>query len=164
MSKSVQGWDLFRMFWLHLFCLANFKRVVLLFGDNLWHILKLGGMIRKNLKNSLKSSFPLTLPRFAHIIVVFHMPRTEMIHYHGRFDPQNRSSTPFRKRLVGFKVCIYIYICINIIIFNYVYNYIMYIWFRVPCCHPPPHGMVPPPPIPHTFCTRRCSETHIFIL
>ena len=40
------------------------------------------------------------------------------------------------------------------------------IWFRVPCCHPPPHGMVPPPPppIPHTFCTRHCSETYISIL
>ena len=22
----------------------------------------------------------------------------------------------------------------------------IYIWFRVPCCHPPPHGMVPPLP------------------
>ena len=30
---------------------------------------------------------------------------------------------------------------------------------------PPPHGMVPPPPpIPHTFCTRHCSETYISIL
>ena len=36
--------------------------------------------------------------------------------------------------------------------------YIYYIWFRVPCCHPPP------PPIPHTFCTRHCSETYISIL
>ena len=42
----------------------------------------------------------------------------------------------------------------------------IYIWFRVPCCHPPPpHGMGPPPsPIPHTFCTRHCSETYISIL
>ena len=23
------------------------------------------------------------------------------------------------------------------------------IWFRVPCCHPPPHGMVPPPLPPY---------------
>ena len=31
---------------------------------------------------------------------------------------------------------------------------------------PPPHGMgpPPPPPIPHTFCTRHCSETYISIL
>ena len=44
-------------------------------------------------------------------------------------------------------------------------NILQYIWFRVPCCHPPPHGMVPPPPpIPHTFCTRHCSETYISIL
>ena len=43
-----------------------------------------------------------------------------------------------------------------------------YIWFRVPCCHPPPpppwYGSPPPPPIPHTFCTRHCSETYISIL
>ena len=43
-----------------------------------------------------------------------------------------------------------------------------HIWCRVPCCHPPPppHGMgpPPPPPIPHTFCTRHCSETYISIL
>ena len=42
-----------------------------------------------------------------------------------------------------------------------------HIWFRVPCCHPPPppwYGSPPPPPIPHTFCTRHCSETYISIL
>ena len=41
-----------------------------------------------------------------------------------------------------------------------------YIWFRVPCCHPPPPmvWVPPPPPIPHTFCTRHCSETYISIL
>ena len=44
---------------------------------------------------------------------------------------------------------------------------LVYIWFRVPCCHHPPppwYGPPPPPPIPHTFCTRHCSETYISIL
>ena len=42
--------------------------------------------------------------------------------------------------------------------------------YMVPCPvlppPPPPHGMgpPPPPPIPHTFCTRHCSETYISIL
>ena len=39
--------------------------------------------------------------------------------------------------------------------------------YMVPCpvLPPPPNGMVPPPPpIPHTFCTRHCSETYISIL
>ena len=31
-----------------------------------------------------------------------------------------------------------------------------------PGSQPPPHGMVPPP-IPHTFCARHCSETYISI-
>ena len=46
------------------------------------------------------------------------------------------------------------------------HSYTTYIWFRVPCCHPPPpwYGPPPPPPIPHTFCTRHCSETYISIL
>ena len=56
------------------------------------------------------------------------------------------------------QVYIYMYIV-------FIYSIYIYIWFRVPCCHPPPHGMVPPPPpIPHTFCTRHCSETYISIL
>ena len=42
--------------------------------------------------------------------------------------------------------------------------------YMVPCPvlpPPPPPPMVwvpPPPPIPHTFCTRHCSETYISIL
>ena len=60
----------------------------------------------------------------------------------------------------------------------------IYIWFRVPCCHPPPPPWYGSPPLPPylihfahatvaklTFPyisillhARRCSETHIFIL
>ena len=54
--------------------------------------------------------------------------------------------------------CIYIRI--------YIYIYIYGSVSRVATPPPPPHGMgpPPPPPIPHTFCTRHCSETYISIL
>ena len=49
------------------------------------------------------------------------------------------------------------------------YNSNFHILYMVPCpvLPPPPppwYGSPPPPPIPHTFCTRHCSETYISIL
>ena len=66
-------------------------------------------------------------------------------------------------------LCFYFLVITNIYI--YIQYYIQYpSIYMVPCPvlpPPPPPPMVwvpPPPPIPHTFCTRHCSETYISIL
>ena len=60
---------------------------------------------------------------------------------------------------------LYIYILYIYYIYIY-YIYIIYIYYIYmspdPGSQRPPHGMVPPP-IPHTFCARHCSETYISI-
>ena len=49
-------------------------------------------------------------------------------------------------------------------IYTFIYIYGAVSRVATPPPPPPWYGSPPPPPIPHTFCTRHCSETYISIL
>ena len=86
-----------------------------------------------------------SIPQHTHIYILYiYIPRTQLT---SIFEGQPSKTRPFPIKTRVIWVYIYIYGSVS----------------RV-ATPPPMVWSPPPPPIPHTFCTRHCSETYISIL